>query len=282
MDSLPARLSQATPIEVNGTWQRHVAARFADSALMGRAANGRWGAEGPKNNPSERPRRCGFNYLQIHEILSSAVPCEWSSSSEIAIGGCPADPERLGEFVDGFTSGRQTTKLLLPIGGQLGWFCGRHTTRPAGLPRCCTTLSAQLELQLSEGGHDGGHGAASRRGGVDPFSQGSQQNSSLTEFDDGAGDFGDGSAEAVDCGDDDGVTSAGVVEHGCQPWSIHVGRSGKLVGEDPPRLDTRRSNRGELSVQVLASGADPCVTEDCRHSDDCLTVPYSEDLRHAV
>ncbi|MGY4646232.1 RES family NAD+ phosphorylase [Mycobacterium sp. URHB0021] len=46
MDSLPARLSQATPAEVDGTWQRHVAARFADTALMGRSANGRWGAEG--------------------------------------------------------------------------------------------------------------------------------------------------------------------------------------------------------------------------------------------
>lgn len=46
MDSLPARLAQATPARVDGTWQRHVAARFADTALMGRAANGRWGTEG--------------------------------------------------------------------------------------------------------------------------------------------------------------------------------------------------------------------------------------------
>jgi hypothetical protein len=46
MDSLPARLAQATPATVDGTWQRHVAARFAASALSGRSANGRWGTEG--------------------------------------------------------------------------------------------------------------------------------------------------------------------------------------------------------------------------------------------
>lgn len=46
MDSLPARLSQTTPTAVDGTWQRHVAARFADTALAGRSANGRWGTEG--------------------------------------------------------------------------------------------------------------------------------------------------------------------------------------------------------------------------------------------
>jgi hypothetical protein len=46
MDSLPARLAQASPTGVGGTWQRHVAARFADNALAGRSANGRWGTEG--------------------------------------------------------------------------------------------------------------------------------------------------------------------------------------------------------------------------------------------
>lgn len=46
MDSLPARLSQASPTDIHGTWQRHVAARFADTALAGRSANGRWRTEG--------------------------------------------------------------------------------------------------------------------------------------------------------------------------------------------------------------------------------------------
>ncbi|WP_204080674.1 RES family NAD+ phosphorylase [Mycobacterium riyadhense] len=46
MDSLPARLSQANPIDIEGIWQRHVAARFADTGLTGRSANGRWGTEG--------------------------------------------------------------------------------------------------------------------------------------------------------------------------------------------------------------------------------------------
>lgn len=46
MDSLPARLSQATPIGVEGTWQRHVPAKYLANALAGRSATGRWGTEG--------------------------------------------------------------------------------------------------------------------------------------------------------------------------------------------------------------------------------------------
>ncbi|MCH9729741.1 MAG: RES domain-containing protein [Actinomycetia bacterium] len=46
MDSLPARLAQATPTAIDGTWQRHVAARFANSGLAGRSGKGRWGTEG--------------------------------------------------------------------------------------------------------------------------------------------------------------------------------------------------------------------------------------------
>lgn len=46
MDSLPARLSQATPVGIDGVWQRHVAARFAATGLAGRSAEGRWGTEG--------------------------------------------------------------------------------------------------------------------------------------------------------------------------------------------------------------------------------------------
>lgn len=45
MDSLPARLAQATPTSIGGVWERHVAARYANSALDGRAAMGRWGTE---------------------------------------------------------------------------------------------------------------------------------------------------------------------------------------------------------------------------------------------
>jgi hypothetical protein len=45
MDSLPSRLAQATPITVEGTWQRHVAVKHLASALAGRSAMGRWGTE---------------------------------------------------------------------------------------------------------------------------------------------------------------------------------------------------------------------------------------------
>lgn len=46
MDPLPARLAQASLSTIDGIWQRHVPAKYADTALVGRAAVGRWGTEG--------------------------------------------------------------------------------------------------------------------------------------------------------------------------------------------------------------------------------------------
>lgn len=43
MDSLAARISQSVIAEVEGTWQRHVAARHAGQALHGRVSFARWG-----------------------------------------------------------------------------------------------------------------------------------------------------------------------------------------------------------------------------------------------
>jgi RES domain-containing protein len=46
VDTLPGRLASASVVRISGTWQRHVAARYANSALNGRAATARWGTEG--------------------------------------------------------------------------------------------------------------------------------------------------------------------------------------------------------------------------------------------
>lgn len=43
MDSLPARLAEAPVTTVTGRWQRHAPARYANEALNGRSAAGRWG-----------------------------------------------------------------------------------------------------------------------------------------------------------------------------------------------------------------------------------------------
>jgi RES domain-containing protein len=45
LDTLPGRLASASVVQVSGTWQRHVAARYANSALNGRVATARWGTE---------------------------------------------------------------------------------------------------------------------------------------------------------------------------------------------------------------------------------------------
>lgn len=62
---------------------------------------------------------------------------------------------------------------------------------------------------------------------------------------DRAGDFGEGAAESVDRGDDDGVAGSGVVEQRHQSRTSGIRRSGKLVGEHPvgadPECDERRA-----------------------------------------
>lgn len=48
-------------------------------------------------------------------------------------------------------------------------------------------------------------------------------NSSLTKIGDRASDFSDGSAQPVDRRDNNGVTGAGVVEHGHQSGPVRLG-----------------------------------------------------------
>jgi hypothetical protein len=106
-----------------------------------------------------------------------------------------------------------------------------------------------------------------RRGGrVNPFTQSAQYDSLLPEVGDGAGDFGDRATEAVDRDNDDGVAGAGVVEYRRQPGPRRLSRSRQFVGKHPTSFNTGRGER----VDVLAGGADPCVGQDCRHSDDRL------------
>lgn len=45
MDSLPNAVAGQDPVQVTGSWQRHLPVRFLDRALEGRAAYSRWGRE---------------------------------------------------------------------------------------------------------------------------------------------------------------------------------------------------------------------------------------------
>jgi hypothetical protein len=45
MDSRAAKLAQASPTAVDGVWQRHVPAKYTDTALAGRRSIGRWSTE---------------------------------------------------------------------------------------------------------------------------------------------------------------------------------------------------------------------------------------------
>ncbi|GAB1814803.1 hypothetical protein MUNTM_38430 [Mycobacterium sp. MUNTM1] len=96
---------------------------------------------------------------------------------------------------------------------------------------CGAALPPKLELKFGEGGHDRCYRAAGRGGGVYSFAQGAQQDSALTEFGDGAGDFGDQAAKAVDGGDHDDVVGAGLVQHRGQPRAGGVGRPGERVSQ---------------------------------------------------
>ena len=122
-----------------------------------------------------------------------------------------------------------------------------------------------------------------RRVRVNPFAQGTQRESTFTKRSDGAGDFGDGASQPVDRGDNYGVAGPGVVEHRSQPRSGCLGRSGELVGEHPRRINAGGDERSALSIEVLAGGADPCVT-DYRCHTHTVSPPtcIEEGVRHAL
>lgn len=72
-------------------------------------------------------------------------------------------------------------------------------------------FAAQLEFEFGQGSHYCRNGAPRGSCGVNAFSQGTQHDSALAEFGDGAGDLRDATAEPIDRTDDKGVACAGVV-----------------------------------------------------------------------
>ena len=117
---------------------------------------------------------------------------------------------------------------------------------------------------------------------VNPFAQGTQRDSTFTKRSDGAGDFGDGASQPVDRGDNHGVAGPGVVEHRGQPRSGCLDRSGEFVGEHPRRINPGGDERSALSIEVLAGGADPCVTDYRCHTHTVTPPTCIEGVRHAL
>jgi hypothetical protein len=105
------------------------------------------------------------------------------------------------------------SQTLEAVWAELRRLGGRQMPSAAGFAGCGAALTPRFELQLGQGGHDRGNSPSRRGGRVYPFSQGAQRDSTFTKRSDGAGDFCDGSAESVDCGDNHGVAGPGVVEH---------------------------------------------------------------------
>ena len=94
-----------------------------------------------------------------------------------------------------------------------------------------------------------------------------------TEFSDGPRDFGDGPAKSVNGSNHHGIAGAGVVEQGRQARAGCSRRTGELVRKYPISVDAGGGERGELCVEVLAGGADSCVAQGRRHTDDCRLAP---------
>ena len=61
MNDLAVRIAQAPRVTEHGSWQRHVPAAYATTALEGRAADGRWGTKG------------GFSVLYLGRPTDSVV-----------------------------------------------------------------------------------------------------------------------------------------------------------------------------------------------------------------
>jgi hypothetical protein len=109
-------------------------------------------------------------------------------------------------FNEFFSGERQLTRrgddrileLFLPLGGELRRLSGGQTAGAARFAGRGAALPSELGFEFREGGHDGRHCTTGRGGCVNSFSQGAQYDSALSQLGDGAGDFGDGSAETID------------------------------------------------------------------------------------
>ena len=161
--------------------------------------------------------------------------------------------------MDGFSGLGEATELLLSLQGEFGGLGGWQAARAPGGPGGGATLAAKFEFKLGQGGHDGGDGATCRGVRIYAFTYGAQQDSALTKLGDGAGYLRDGAPEPIDCGDDHGVTLAGVVQQVRQARPVGVHRTRELVAEDLAGFDALGSKRGLLCIEILTGGAYPCV-----------------------
>jgi hypothetical protein len=146
---------------------------------------------------------------------------------EVAIGSGPPNSERSGQLPHRFTGGGEPPQLLLPTRTQPRRLGDRQAACPSGFTGCGAPLSTQLKFQFGESSHNRRNRPSCRCGGIHPFSQGTQRDSTLAEIDDRSGDFRD-RAESVDRSDNHGVAGPGVVEH--------RGQSGSGVLADPESL----------------------------------------------
>jgi len=77
VNSLPAQIAQATPIDVSGTWQQHVPASFAREALAGAP---RWAGGVPKTRSvcSTSAARGKRTYGKEHREIYGIAP-DWAA-----------------------------------------------------------------------------------------------------------------------------------------------------------------------------------------------------------
>lgn len=123
--------------------------------------------------------------------MSRGCGCVVTSLCEIAIRRGSPYSKRCGKFSHGFTCQHQPPELFLAVGAEFLGLGSRKLPGAAGFARCGEAFSAELKFGFGKGGHNRGHGSTGWRAGVYSFAYGAQQNSSLTEFCDGTGDFSD-------------------------------------------------------------------------------------------
>lgn len=236
----------------------------------------RWYGLGLFAKPGRRSDIKGESYYQLKPgTLVYSKLFAWKQSFG------PANPECPRQLGNGFACGGESAQLLLPFEAQLGGLGGRELAGAARVTGGRAPLATELELEFSERRHDRRYSTTSGRTGIHVFPQGAQQNSALTEICDGPCHLCHRSTQPIDGGDNHGVAFTGVVQQSRQTWPVNIDRTREFVGEDTVLADSSCGEHAELSLQILAGGADSGITEDRRHAMTVSFTPDRADLRHA-
>lgn len=123
----------------------------------------------------------------------------------MAVDGCSADVERLGDFGDGRAGSQEGTGSFGTLGCPDGGAADARSSCSGRLQAGNSPLDGEFTLKLGERGDEVDHEATCRSGGVDRLVQALQVDALPGESVDGGHEVWEGASETVEAPHDEGV-----------------------------------------------------------------------------